>query len=119
MDSRRPQGPIPESIPKDSNTHADETVAGLELLLALLVVVDKTEALGDTTAELGAETNDDDALLLRLVELGEALAELSAREVGAGGVGDGNDELLAVKQAVRDELRSAKGDGAVGVLGES
>jgi hypothetical protein len=98
------------------DTHADETVTGLELLLALLVVVDQAEALGDTTAELGAETKDDDTLLLGLVKLREALAELSAREVGAGGVGDVKNELLAVKQAVRNELRSAKGDGAVGVL---
>lgn len=92
---------------------ADETVLGLEGLLRLLVVVNEAEALGDTAAELGAEAEDDDALLVSLVKLAKALAELDAREVGAGGVGDREQELLAVKQAVRDELGGPDGDGSV------
>lgn len=98
------------------NTYADQAVLGLELLLGLLVVVDETEALRRATTELGAETEDDDALLLGLVELGEALSEVVARDVGTGGVGDSDNELLAVKQAVGDELRSPDGDGSGGVL---
>lgn len=99
-----------------NETYADQAVLGLELLLGLLVVVDETEALRRATTELGAEAEDDDALLLGLVELGEALSEVVARDVGAGGVGDSDNELLAVKQAVGDELRSPDGDGSGGVL---
>lgn len=99
------------------STHADQAVLGLELLLGLLVVVDETEALRRTTTELGAETEDDNTLLVRLVELGEALSEVVTRDVGTGGVRDSDNELLAVKQAVGDELRSPDGDGSGGVLG--
>ena len=90
---------------------------GLKLPLRLLVVVDETETLRDTTTELGLETEDGDTLLVGLVESGELLTELGTRDVGAGGVEDSEDELLPVQEAVGDELRSAKSNGAVGVLG--
>ena len=108
--------PARPSDPTNRNTHADEPVLGLKLLLALLVVVDEAKALGRAATELGLEAKDDDLLGLGLVERGELLRELLARHVGARGVEDGQDELLAVEQAVRDELGRAEGDGAGGVL---
>ena len=101
---------------RKNTTHTNKPVLGLELLLALLVVVDQAETLGRAATELGLEAKDDDALGLGLVERGELLGELGARDVGAGGVEDSQDKLLAVEQAVRDELGRAEGDGASGVL---
>jgi hypothetical protein len=91
-------------------------VPGLKLLLALLVVVNHAKALGKAATELGLEAKDDDPLLVRLVQGGELLAELGARDVGAGGVKDGDDKLLAVEQTVGDELGGSDGNRAGGVL---
>lgn len=89
---------------------------GLKLLLALLVVVNHTETLAGSTSELGLQAEDDNSGLLSLVEGGELLGQLIPGQVGSGGVEDGEDELLAVEQSVRDELGRSQGNGAGGVL---
>ena len=72
-------------------TYTDEAVLGLELLGRLQVVVDQSEAGGLSASESGAETEDEDNLLVDLVHLGELLAELILGDVGAGRVDDIHD----------------------------
>jgi hypothetical protein len=66
----------------------DEPVVGLELLHRLGAVVDEGEASGLATTVLGAETEDGDLVLVRLVQLGELGAELILGDVGTVGVED-------------------------------
>lgn len=89
---------------------------GLKLLLALLVVVNHTETLRRSTTELGLQAENNDSCLLSLVQRGELLSELISGQVGAGGVENSEDKLLAVKQSVGDELGGSEGDWAGGIL---
>jgi hypothetical protein len=66
----------------------DEPVVGLELLHRLGAVVNESEASGLATTVLGAETEDGDLVLVRLVKLGELGAELILGDVGTVGVED-------------------------------
>lgn len=61
---------------------------GLELLHGLGGVIDKSEASGLATTELGAETEDVDLVLGGLVEGGQLLAELVLGDVRTVGVED-------------------------------
>lgn len=66
----------------------DQAVVRLELLHGLGGVVDKGEAGGLATTELGAQTEDGDLVLAGLVETGELVTELILGDVGAVGVQD-------------------------------
>jgi hypothetical protein len=101
---------------RKNNTYSDESVLGLELLLALLVIVDHAETLAGSTSELGLQSENDDSLLVSLVQGGELLGELISGQVGSGGVEDRKDELLSVEESVGDELGGSEGDGSLGVL---
>jgi hypothetical protein len=91
----------------------DETVLGLELLHGLGGVVDQGEAGGLAATELRAQTEDGDLVLLGLVHPAELLAELLLGDVGAVGVQNVNNHLLATQERVADELASSQGNGAV------
>jgi hypothetical protein len=75
---------------------SDEPVLGLELLHGLGRVIDKGEASGLATTEVGAETEDGDLVLLGLVEATELLTELLLGDVGAVGVEDITAEEISV-----------------------
>lgn len=93
-------------------TYSDKSVLGLKLLLALLVIVDQTETLRRSTSKLGLQAKNDDSLPVRLVQAGQLFAELRSRQVGSGGVEDGEDELFSVEESVGDELGSSESDGS-------
>jgi hypothetical protein len=95
------------------HANSDEPVLGLELLHGLGRVIDKGETSGLATTEVGAETEDGDLVLLGLVEATELLAELLLGDVGAVGVEDINDHLLAAEQRVANELARAQSHGGV------
>lgn len=77
---------------------ADQSVVRLELLHGLGGVVDKGEAGGLATTELGAETKDIDLVLGSLVEGSELLAEVLLGDVGTAGVEDVTAEQKPVSQ---------------------
>jgi hypothetical protein len=95
-------------------THSDESVPRLKLQ-GILGVVDEGKARGAATAKVGAEAKDDDLVLGGLVHGRELVAEFVLGDVGAGGVEDIDDHLLALEQSVGDELAGADryGSGAV------
>lgn len=94
-----------------SNTHPDQSVSGLKLLLRCLIIVDQCKASAPSTTKLGLETKADDPVLVGFVETGELFGEISSRHVGSAGVEDVDNELTAGKEAVGDELACAEGDG--------
>lgn len=89
---------------------------GLKLLLTLLIVVNQSKALRDTTTEFGLEAEDGYTVLVGLVESSELLSNLNPRDVGSGRVEDGEDKLFTVKEPVGDEFGGTDGDGSGWVL---
>jgi hypothetical protein len=99
----------------DGEANTDQSVLRLELLHGLGGIVDEGKASGLATTELGAQAEDGDLILLGLVHAGDLLTELLLGDVGAAGVQNVNDHLLASQKRVADELASSQGDGGLGV----
>lgn len=83
--------------------NTDQAVVGLELLHGLGGVVDKSEAGGLATTELGAQTKDGDLVLAGLVQASELLAELILGDVGTVGV---QDVTIMEQKQVRKRART-------------
>ena len=77
-------------------THPDQPVLGLELLLALLIIVNHAETLARSTTKLGLHPENDHSLGIGLVQCCELLGEFSSGDIGSGRVKNGEDELLSV-----------------------
>merc|ERR1712228_547446 len=75
-----------------------QSVVRLKLLHGLAGVVDEGETGALAATVLSAETESRDLVLVGLVEFGELGAELVLGDVGAVGVEDVNDHLLAAQE---------------------
>ena len=93
------------------NTHPNQPVLGLELLLGRLIVVDQGEASAATSTKVCPEAEGDDTGGVGLVDTGELVGEIRLGDVGAVGVENVDDELAAGQQPVRDELARPDRDG--------
>ena len=91
------------------DTHPNQPVLGLELLLRRLIVVDQTEACAPATTKDSPETEGHHAGLVGLVDLRKALRELGLGDIRAVRVEDVDDELTTRQEAVRDEFAGADG----------
>lgn len=65
------------------NTHSNQPVFGLELLLRCLIIIDQRKARAPSTTKVCPEAEGYDAALLSLIEGGELLGELGLGDVGA------------------------------------
>lgn len=74
-------------------------------------VINERKARGLATTKGSPEAEAEDVLVLGLVQLGNQRGELGLRDVGAAGVDDVNDHLLALQQAVGEELARAERHG--------
>ena len=89
------------------DTHPNQPVLGLELLLRGLIVIDQAKACAPSTTEGGPEPESDDTGLVGLVDLREPVGEVRLGDVRAVGVEDIDDELAACQEAIRDKLAGA------------
>jgi hypothetical protein len=71
-----------------TSADAHQAVVGLELLHGLVRVVQQSEAGALAATVLGAEAEDGHLVLVRLVQVGQPVAELVLGDVGAVGVED-------------------------------
>jgi uncharacterized protein YejL (UPF0352 family) len=92
------------------STYSYKTVLGLELLGRFQRVVDKGEASGLATTELSLVAEAENNILLSLVHLGNLLTKLILGDVSTAGMDNINDHLLALEQAVSEELSSPDRD---------
>ena len=88
----------------------NESELWLNLHHGVLVVVNKTEASGAATTELGLETDDDDKFLVGLELLGNEVLDLITGWSSSAQVGKIDNKLLAVKKFVHNVLTDAHGN---------
>jgi hypothetical protein len=78
-----------EYIDASSETYADESVLGLELLKRLDVIIDQTKTSALTSTEGSTESIDNNELVVsNLVHLGKLVAQLGSGDIGTTLVDD-------------------------------
>lgn len=85
---------------KQTETYADQTELGLELLQGVQTIVNEGETGRSATTELRLETERHNHVAGRLEDLAQSLADFLLRNTRLTRVNDVNHHLLALQQPV-------------------